>query len=68
MTLEVLAEALHGLYRAAFKALHKTNRMIGQFQCDAPSHDHVWSHCNKKKYFRNRAQILQRAMDNDWAG
>lgn len=61
--IEVIAMELHALYRAAFKALHSTTRQIGQFQCDAPGHDHGWSHCNKKEYFRNRAKILYRNLN-----
>lgn len=59
MTTEKLAEELHKCYRAAFKSLHGTVRPIGQFQCDAPGHDHGWEHCNKKQYFRRRARIIQ---------
>ena len=70
MTNEKLAEELHKLYRAAFKALHsgKGSFMgVGKVQSKAGSgchngHDHGWSHCNKKKYFLNRARILQEAI------
>lgn len=61
MNTEQLAEELHKFYRAAFKALHGTTRPIGQFQCDAPGHDHGWDHCNKKQYFRRRAEMLREA-------
>ena len=54
--LEVLAEELHKFYRAAFKALHSASCFI---KCSG-AHDHGWSHCNKKKYFLNRARILQK--------
>lgn len=64
-TIEQLAEELHKFYRAAFKALHGTTRPIGQFQCDAPGHDHGWSHCNKKKYFLRRAEILLRDLTGE---
>jgi hypothetical protein len=52
---EQLAMDMHRHYRATFKALHRIKRQIGQFQCDAPNHDHGWQECSNKKYFRQRA-------------
>lgn len=61
MNVEQLAEELHRFYRAAFKALHKKTNVWGEevnhFN-NCPGHDHGWSHCNKKEYFRKRAQMI----------
>jgi hypothetical protein len=53
MIIEQLAEELHKFYRDAFKVFAVFHLKGG--------HDHGWSHCNKKAYFRRRAEIMQQA-------
>lgn len=72
---EALAEELHKTYRAAFKAFHNetvqdhmksidhlTGALYGGSHACTKDHDHGWSHCNKKKYFRSRAQKLLQSL------
>lgn len=46
---EELAKDLHRHYRATFKALHHITRAVGQFECDAPNHDHGWQGMHQEK-------------------
>lgn len=55
INIEQLAEELHKFYRAAFKALHHG---ASDMPCSGSGHDHGWDHCNKKAYFRRRAENL----------
>lgn len=61
MTIEQLAEELHKFYRAAFKALSVHGEYPDMTE-SCKGHDHGWSHCNKQKYFQNRARILMEAL------
>jgi hypothetical protein len=55
---EQLAMDIHRHYRAAFKALHTGRNVPGQVglphNC-IHEHDHGWTTCHNKKYFRQRA-------------
>lgn len=61
---EALAERLHKEFRAAFKALHSgsgTFMGVGRVQAKHGTgclcqHDHGWSKCHRKDYFRRRAE------------
>ena len=55
---ELLAEELHRVYRAAEKAL----RLDGGCTHEGVSlfHDHSWKGCRKQAYFRKRATLLIR--------
>lgn len=62
MNIEQLAEELHKFYRAAFKALRpRVIRIPDEGYLAISSHDHGWDHCNKKDYFRRRAEMLREA-------
>lgn len=56
---EDLAEQLHRDFRAAFKALHTGRNKPGHIGVPKNcinEHDHGWSKCHRKNYFRHRAQ------------
>jgi hypothetical protein len=57
---EDLAEKLHREFRAAFKALHKMagNGTYNECAGCVDEHDHGWSKCHRKGYFRNRAKRM----------
>ena len=59
---EQLAEELHKFYRAAFKAMTKMGLASRTSLAQPMSHDHGWSHCNKKKYFLRRAISMAREL------
>jgi hypothetical protein len=53
--IETLAEELHGDYRAANKALSNEPETAYRGSNYKGLHDHGWSKCHKKDYFRQRA-------------
>jgi hypothetical protein len=61
---EMLAAELHRQYRAAEKAMNRAKTIWrGGVQIPNPNrllHDHGWSSCGKRDYFRKRAALIMR--------
>jgi hypothetical protein len=60
--IENLATELHRQYRAAEKAMNRTKKVWRKGK-QIPNHnlllhDHGWSSCGKREYFRKRARLV----------
>ena len=61
-TIELVAENLHKLYRAANKALFSSEGYT-----NGGKHDHGWAKCHKKAYFIKRAKIFLKDSSHSWS-
>lgn len=57
--IEILAQELHRQYRAAEKATYRKDMLVRRV-----FHDHGWSNCAMKDYFRKRALLVIKRSTN----